>query len=56
MAQWIELMEPIAYGALGLTPWEFGSLTVTEFLKMVRLSVAAKQGDQPSVFEGDANH
>ena len=29
-------MEPIAYGALGLTPWEFGSLTVTEFLKMVK--------------------
>ena len=36
MAQWIELMEPIAYGARGLTPWEFGSLTVTEFLKMVK--------------------
>lgn len=36
MAEWIEEMEPIAYGALNLKPWEFGRLTVGEFLAMVK--------------------
>lgn len=26
-------MEPMAYGALGLKPWEFGKLTPDEFVK-----------------------
>ena len=28
-------MEPIAYGALALTPWEFGQLTPGEFQQMI---------------------
>jgi hypothetical protein len=28
-------MEPVAYGALALKPWEFGRLTVAEFQKLV---------------------
>lgn len=29
-------MEPVAYGALALKPWEFGRLTVAEFQKLVK--------------------
>ncbi len=29
-------MEPIAYGALGLKPWEFGRLTIGEFLALAK--------------------
>lgn len=35
MAEWLALMEPVAYGALALKPWEFGRLTVAEFQKLV---------------------
>ncbi|MCX7934950.1 MAG: hypothetical protein N3A66_06795 [Planctomycetota bacterium] len=31
MAEWIEKAAPVAYGPLGLKPWEFGRLTFGEF-------------------------
>lgn len=35
MADWIKNHEAVAYGYLGLKPWEFGEMTVGEFLVMV---------------------
>ena len=29
--QWYEMAEPMAYGVLGLLPWEFGEFTPAEF-------------------------
>ena len=29
-------MEPMAYGALNLKPWEFGRLTPDEFVKLLK--------------------
>ena len=34
MAEWIRAAEPVAYGPLGLKPWEFGRLTVGEFAQL----------------------
>lgn len=31
---WIERAKPIAYGEMGLKPWELGALTVREFNEM----------------------
>lgn len=34
VAQWIEKAAPVAYGPLGLKPWEFGRLTFGEFYEL----------------------
>jgi hypothetical protein len=34
VAQWIEKAAPVAYGPLGLKPWEFGQLTFGEFYEL----------------------
>ena len=34
VAQWIERAAPVAYGPLGLRPWEFGRLTFGEFYEL----------------------
>ena len=34
VAQWIERATPVAYGPLGLKPWEFGRLTFGEFYEL----------------------
>ena len=36
VAQWIEKAAPIAYGPLGLKPWEFGRLTFGEFYELAQ--------------------
>ena len=35
VSEWLELMAPVAYGALALKPWEFGALTPGEFQQLV---------------------
>ena len=35
MVEWVKEMEPIAYGALALKPWEFGRLTPGEFRLLI---------------------
>ena len=34
VAQWIASAAPVAYGPLGLKPWEFGRLTFGEFYEL----------------------
>lgn len=44
---WIEeVAAPIAYGLLGLKPWEFERLTPAEFLAMARAARAAREDQE----------